>query len=65
MPAVTVSAIVLRSVNYRDNDRMLTLLTPGRGRVEVFVPRLPQAQIAVHERQRGVLHGGICAVLPA
>ncbi len=36
MPAVTVSAIVLRGVNYRDNDRMLTLLTPNLGRVEVL-----------------------------
>ncbi len=36
MPAITVSAIVLRSVNYRDNDRMLTLLTPNLGRVEVM-----------------------------
>ena len=36
MPAVTVSAIVLRSVNYRDNDRMLTLLTPNQGRMEVL-----------------------------
>jgi DNA repair protein RecO (recombination protein O) len=36
MPAVTVSAIVLRSINYRDNDRMLTLLTPNQGRVEVM-----------------------------
>ena len=36
MPAVTISAIVLKSINYRDNDRMLTLLTPGKGRVEVL-----------------------------
>jgi DNA repair protein RecO (recombination protein O) len=36
MPAITVSAIVLRSVNYRDNDRILTLLTPNKGRVEVM-----------------------------
>jgi DNA repair protein RecO (recombination protein O) len=36
MPAVTVSAIVLRSVNYRDNDRILTLLTPSQGRMEVM-----------------------------
>lgn len=36
MPSATVSGIVLRSVNYRDNDRILTLLTPMRGRVEVL-----------------------------
>ncbi len=36
MPSVTVSAIVLRSVNYRDNDRMLTLLSPTMGRVDAL-----------------------------
>ena len=36
MPAITVSAIVLRTVNYRDNDRMLTLLSPALGRLEVL-----------------------------
>jgi DNA repair protein RecO (recombination protein O) len=36
MPAATITAIVLRSVNYRDNDRMLTLLSPQLGRVEVL-----------------------------
>ncbi len=30
------TAIVLRYANYRDNDRMLTLLSPTRGRVEVM-----------------------------
>lgn len=29
-------AVVLRYANYRDNDRMLTLLTPSRGRIEVL-----------------------------
>ena len=27
------TAIVLRHVNYRDNDRMVTLFSPSRGRV--------------------------------
>ena len=36
MPSLTVSAIVLRGVNYRDNDRMLTLLTPSLGRIDVL-----------------------------
>ena len=30
------TAIVLRWANYRDNDRMLTLLSPTRGRVEAL-----------------------------
>ena len=40
------TAIVLRYANYRDNDRMLTLLSPIRGRVEALArgcrrPRSP------------------------
>lgn len=30
------TAIVLRYANYRDNDRMLTLLSPTRGRIEAL-----------------------------
>lgn len=36
MPNWTVNGIVLRHANYRDNDRMLTLLTPDHGRVDVL-----------------------------
>lgn len=36
MPNLTIPAIVLRFVNYRDNDRMLTLLSPSLGRVDVL-----------------------------
>ena len=40
------TAIVLRYANYRDNDRMLTLFSPTRGRLEVLArgcrkPRSP------------------------
>ena len=31
------TAIVLRRVNYRDNDRMVTLLSPSRGRIDAVV----------------------------
>jgi len=31
------TAIVLRFANYRDNDRMLTLLSPSRGRMDVML----------------------------
>ena len=31
------TAIVLRHVNYRDNDRMITLLSPSRGRIDAII----------------------------
>ena len=31
------TAIVLRHVNYRDNDRMVTLLSPTRGRIDAII----------------------------
>ena len=31
------TAIVLRRVNYRDNDRMLTLFSPSRGRIDAII----------------------------
>ena len=31
------TAIVLRHVNYRDNDRIVTLLSPSRGRVDAVI----------------------------
>lgn len=31
------TAIVLRNVNYRDNDRMVTLLSPSRGRIDAII----------------------------
>ncbi|MCL2545176.1 MAG: DNA repair protein RecO [Clostridia bacterium] len=34
MPSIATQAIVLRRVNYRDNDRMLTLFSPTLGRVD-------------------------------
>lgn len=37
MAYVSTQALVLRSVNWRENDRIITLLTPERGRVEALV----------------------------
>ena len=34
MPSIATQAIVLRRVNYRDNDRMLTLFSPTLGRID-------------------------------
>ena len=36
MPAITTPGIVLRFANYRDHDRMLTLLSPRLGRVDLL-----------------------------
>lgn len=36
MASVTTQGIVIRRADYRENDRMLTLLTPGMGRVEAL-----------------------------
>ncbi|MHC1786524.1 MAG: DNA repair protein RecO [Christensenellales bacterium] len=36
MPYLTSQAIVLRHADYREHDRVLTLLTPARGRVEAL-----------------------------
>ena len=46
MPSITTPGIVLRYANYRDNDRMLTLLSPTRGRLDVMLRncRKPKSQ---------------------
>ena len=36
MPSVTLQGVVLRYAGYRERDRMLTLLTPDHGRVDVL-----------------------------
>lgn len=36
MPSVKTLAIVLRHADYRDNDRMLTLLSPTQGRIDAL-----------------------------
>ena len=36
MPSVTTQGIVLRHADYREHDRMLTLLSPALGRVEAL-----------------------------
>ncbi len=36
MPSVTTQGIVLRHADYRENDRMLTLLSPSMGRIEAL-----------------------------
>ena len=46
MPNIKTLAIVLRHADYRENDRMLTLLSPALGRVDALCrgckrPRVP------------------------
>ena len=36
MPAITTQAIILRHADYREHDRMLTLLSPSMGRIEAL-----------------------------
>ena len=56
MPSETLQAVVLRYANYRDRDRMLTLLTPDHGRVDVLSrgcrkpqsPLMPASELFVH-----------------
>ena len=53
MASYSIEGIVLRHADYRENDRMLTLLTP-RGRA---IPRLQAPQVPLAAMQRGV-HAG-------
>ena len=56
MPSITVQGVVLRFANYREHDRMLTLLSPDMGRIEVLSrgcrrpksPLLPASELFVH-----------------
>ena len=56
MPSITTPGIVLRYANYRDPDRMLTLLSPDYGRVDVLSrgcrrPKsalMPSSELFVH-----------------
>ena len=56
MPSETISGVVLRYANYRERDRMLTLLSPDHGRVDVLSrgcrkpgsPLMPSSELFVH-----------------
>lgn len=56
MPSETLLGVVLRYANYRERDRMLTLLTPDHGRVDVLSrgcrrpnsPLMPASELFVH-----------------
>lgn len=46
MGQITTNAIVLRRVDYRENDRMLTLFSPTLGRIDALLPRMPSGRKA-------------------
>jgi len=56
VPSETLQGVVLRHANYRERDRMLTLLTPDHGRVDVLSrgcrkpksPLMPGSEWFVH-----------------
>jgi DNA repair protein RecO (recombination protein O) len=56
MPSETLQAVVIRHANYREHDRMLTLLTPDHGRVDVLArgcrrpksPLMTASELFVH-----------------
>lgn len=56
MPPLTIQGVVLRFANYRDHDRMLTILSPEHGRLEALSrgcrrpksPLLPASELFVH-----------------
>lgn len=56
MPPLSTRGVVLRYANYRDNDRMLTILSPQYGRLDALSrgcrrpksPLLPASELFVH-----------------
>lgn len=64
MPVVIVSGIVTRYVNYRENDRIISIITPDRGRVDAKArgarrqnsPLLPCAETFVYGEFELFLH---------
>lgn len=56
MPTITTRGVVLRYTNYRDHDRMLSVLTPDYGRVDALSrgcrrpksPLMPCSELFVH-----------------
>lgn len=57
MPAITTQGIVLRHVNYRDHDRMLTILTPNYGRMDVLSRGCRRPKSALMPASELFVHG--------
>ena len=57
MPSITTQGIVLRYANYRDHDRMLTILSPAYGRVDVLSRGCRRPKSALMPASEMFVHG--------
>jgi len=57
MPSITTPGIVLRYANYRDHDRMLTILSPAYGRVDVLSRGCRRPKSALMPASEMFVHG--------
>lgn len=57
MPSITTPGIVLRYANYRDHDRMLTILSPHYGRVDVLSRGCRRPKSALMPASELFVHG--------
>ena len=57
MPSITTPGIVLRHANYRDHDRMLTILSPHYGRVDVLSRGCRRPKSALMPASELFVHG--------
>lgn len=57
MPSITTPGIVLRYANYRDHDRMLTILSPRYGRLDVLSRGCRRPKSALMPASELFVHG--------
>lgn len=57
MPSITTQGIVLRYANYRDHDRMLTILSPNYGRLDVLSRGCRRPKSALMPASELFVHG--------
>lgn len=57
MPSITTPGIVLRYANYRDHDRMLTILSPDYGRLDVLSRGCRRPKSALMPASELFVHG--------
>jgi len=57
MPSITTPGIVLRHANYRDHDRMLTILSPHYGRLDVLSRGCRRPKSALMPASELFVHG--------
>lgn len=57
MPSITTPGIIVRHANYRDHDRMLTILSPAYGRVDVLSRGCRRPKSALLSASELFVHG--------